>query len=103
MHKILRLEEIGGKGSPNSYAAVIGIYRTHQEFVSAASEARHPFDSVCGVPDVLRRNVFFCFTQGKVALAKHRLAVVVRLRNIVQSHKCEEDAALSKLAELLRC
>ena len=96
-HKILRLEHGGSNGSQDPDIAVIGIYRTHKEFVEAALKVTHPFDAVCAVPDVIRHNVFFLLTKGKVAVARHRLNAVKRLRDIVLNHKAEDDAVLAGL------
>ena len=37
--------------------AIYGIYRTPEDFLQAALDARHPIDFACSVPEVLIRNI----------------------------------------------
>lgn len=103
-NKILRLEKQGGDAGPNCvFTAIVGFYRTPQEFVAEAAKAQHPFDCVCNVPDVTRHNVFFILTQGKVAVTKFRLSAIQDVKKVVQECEAEDAAILSALpAEIQR-
>jgi hypothetical protein len=89
--KVLRLVEGGKEGSVAM--AVLGIYRTPDEFAEAACSAKHPFDSISSVPDILRENIYFILVSGKLAVAKHRLEEVRKFALSVKSME-SEDAKL---------
>ena len=96
-NKILRLEKLGDAGPNCVCNIVVGVYRTPEEFVQEAARARHPFDSICNVPDVTRRNIFYILTEGKLAITKARLQAVEELRAMAKESAKEDMAILQSM------
>ena len=85
--KVLRLSDRGVGGL--KFSAVIGVFRSPEEFAAAAVTCLHPFDSTSPICDLLRENVFFTLVEGRLALAKARLDGVKAVAKVVS-----ESAAL---------
>ena len=79
--KVLRLSDRGVGGL--KFSAVIGAFRSPEEFAAAAVTCLHPFDSTSPICDLLRENVFFTLVEGRLALAKARLDGVKEVAKVV--------------------
>ena len=58
---------------------IIGKWRTPQQFLEAATSARHPYDATLLVSDELKRALFNVLTLGPLALTKSRTAAVCEI------------------------
>lgn len=90
--KVLRKVEGGG-----IFEVVMGVYRTPSQFIQAASEVSHPFDSICTVDDQTRRNVFSILSEGKIATARHRINGLKKLSAMLKVNASSDAKALSDL------
>ena len=90
--KVLRKVDGGG-----IFEVVMGVYHTPSQFIQAASEVSHPFDSICTVDDQTRRNVFSILSEGKIATARHRVNGLKKLSAMLKVNASSDAKAVSDL------
>ena len=71
--------------------ALYGIYRTHEEFLQASLEAKHPIDFACSIPEVLVSNVVKVLNEGPKLVATRRRLAVLKVKRLAQELAAEES------------
>eukprot|EP00435_Cladocopium_sp_Y103_P046528 s3318_g13.t1 len=83
--------------------ALYGVYRTPEEFVRAAAEARHRIDVSCNIPDLLIRNIAAVLSDGpKLVIARRKLAVLKVKKLCIQLQEDEKKLHMSLDPEMAR-
>ena len=71
--------------------ASFGIYRSPSEFVSAARDLEHPFDSCKAVPDRILEIVASLLSSSPVDMLRHRLSVLHKWKTWARELQADED------------
>ena len=71
--------------------ASFGIYRSPSEFVSAARDLEHPFDSCKAVPDRILEIVASLLSSSPVDMLRHRLSVLHKWKTWAHELQADED------------
>jgi hypothetical protein len=71
--------------------AVFGVYRTHEEFVHAALQAKHPIDFACSFPDLLVKNIAKVLNDGPKLVNARRKLEVLKVRKLAVQLESEEQ------------
>ena len=70
---------------------IYGVYRTPEEFLQAALDAKHPIDFACSVPEVLVRNIVKVLNDGPKLVNARRKLEVLKVKRLAQQLAADED------------
>ena len=71
--------------------AVFGVYRTHEEFVQAALQAKHPIDFACSFPELLVKNIAKVLNDGPKLVNARRKLEVLKVKKLAVQLESEEQ------------
>ena len=97
-HKLLaRLGRGGNDGEGSEERYKVGIYFNHQEHLQKALSLHHPAFTHKGVPDDLKRAVFFVATHSLAEVASHRINMLSECVGIAKRLTLAEKLAKIKM------
>jgi hypothetical protein len=97
-HKLLaRLGRGGNDGEGSEERYKVGIYFNHQEHLQKALSLHHPAFTHKGVPDDLKRAVFFVATRSLAEVASHRINMLSECVGIAKRLTLAEKLAKIKM------
>eukprot|EP00435_Cladocopium_sp_Y103_P047030 s317_g13.t1 len=71
--------------------ALFGVYRSPEEFVQAAAQAKHPIDVACNIPDLLTRNIASVLSDGPQLVIARRKLAVLKVKKLCLQLKADEE------------